>query len=299
MPVMSIGRAILAGLVCALLAGQGCAAHADTPRHHKAAAHRAPVVHKPTHAKHGHVRHLARTSRHAPSKQAVHSRRPVWSPSPREDPSRPLIVVDAGHGGQDPGAIGVSGTLEKTVTLATALELRRVLLASGRYRVALTRTTDRSVSLANRLSFARSHDADLLIAIHADASPDRTARGASVYVSSGQKTTHLRASAGNAARIAGALSTSVPRAEPDSAWLQYSMIEQLDDDVRMTAEPARTAHLYVLGSHSIPSVLLEMGFLSNRKDEALLRKPAHRRVLVRAIEDAIDDYFAGIRASRT
>jgi N-acetylmuramoyl-L-alanine amidase len=91
----------------------------------------------------------------------------------------------------------------------------------------------------------------------------------------------------------------VPRAEPDSAWLQYSKIEQLDDDVRMTAEPARTAHLYVLGSHSIPSVLLEMGFLSNRKDEALLRKPAHRRVLVRAIEDAIDDYFAGIRASRT
>jgi N-acetylmuramoyl-L-alanine amidase len=298
MPMMSIGRAILAGLLCTLLVAQVCVARADTPRHHKAAAHRAPAVHKATHAKHAHARHVAHHSRHAPTKQAAHSRRPVWH-SPKEDPGRPLIVVDAGHGGQDPGAIGVSGTLEKTVTLATALELRRVLLASGRYRVALTRTTDRSVSLASRLAFARSHDADLLIAIHADASPDRAARGASVYVSSGQKTTRLPASAGSAASIAGALSTSVPHAEPDSAWLQYSMIEQLDDDVRMTEAPARAAHLYVLGAHSIPSVLLEMGFLSNRKDEALLRKPAHRRVLVRAIEDAIDDYFAGIRASRT
>jgi N-acetylmuramoyl-L-alanine amidase len=210
-----------------------------------------------------------------------------------------LVVVDAGHGGYDPGAIGVSGTKEKAVTLATALDLRRALLASGRYRVALTRTTDRSVSLSDRLAFARGHDADLLIAIHADASPDRTARGASVYVSSGRKTTHLPASAENASRIAGALSTAAPRPEPGSSWLQYSMIEQLDDDVRMTTDPARAAHLYVLGAHAIPSVLVEMGFLSNRQDEALLKQPAHRRIVVQAIKDAIDDYFAGIRNSRT
>jgi N-acetylmuramoyl-L-alanine amidase len=79
------------------------------------------------------------------------------------------------------------------------------------------------------------------------------------------------------------------------------MIEQLDDDVRMVATPARQAHLYVLGSRTIPSVLLEMGFLSNRQDEALLDKPAYRHVLVRAIGDAIDDYFATIKdpAART
>ena len=73
------------------------------------------------------------------------------------------------------------------------------------------------------------------------------------------------------------------------------MIEQLADDVRMVATPAREAHLYVLGSRTLSGVLLEMGFLSNRRDEALLRQSAHRRVLVRAIRDAIDDYFAATR----
>jgi N-acetylmuramoyl-L-alanine amidase len=73
------------------------------------------------------------------------------------------------------------------------------------------------------------------------------------------------------------------------------MIEQLADDVRMVTTPARTAHLYVLGSRAMPSALLEMGFLSNRQDESLLRQSAHRRVIVRAIRDAIDDYFVEIR----
>ena len=216
--------------------------------------------------------------------------------------SRPLIVIDPGHGGRDPGAIGTTGTLEKTVTLAAAQELRRQLEATGRYRVALTRTGDRTVSLAQRLAFARNHGADLLIAIHADASHNHSARGASVYVSSGSSpTAKLSASRGNSGRIAQALAAPEPQPTPGSAWLQYSMIEQLADDVRMVATPARAAHLYVLGSRTLPSVLLEMGFLSNRKDEALLRQPAHRRVLVRAIGDAIDDYFAAIRgpASRT
>jgi N-acetylmuramoyl-L-alanine amidase len=206
-----------------------------------------------------------------------------------------LIVIDPGHGGRDPGAVGVSGTLEKAVTLATALELRRSLEATGRYRVALTRTRDSSISLAHRLGFAREHDADLLIAIHADASPDRNARGASVYVSSGDTTTRLPANRDSSGRIAHALSGSEPRPGVNSGLLQYSMIEQLDDDVRMVPAPARNAHFYVLGARSMPSVLLEMGFLSNRKDESLIKQPAHRRVLVQAIRDAIDDYFAAIR----
>jgi N-acetylmuramoyl-L-alanine amidase len=215
---------------------------------------------------------------------------------------RPLIVIDPGHGGRDPGAIGTTGTPEKTITLAAAQELRRLLEETGRYRVALTRVGDRTVSLAQRLAFARSHDADLLIAIHADASHNRHARGASVYVSSGSSpSTQLPANKGSSDRIARALAAPEPQPEPGSAWLQYSMIEQLADDVRMVATPARTAHLYVLGSRTLPSVLLEMGFLSNRKDEALLGQPAHRRVLVQAVRDAIDDYFAAIRgpASRT
>jgi N-acetylmuramoyl-L-alanine amidase len=221
-------------------------------------------------------------------------------PGPQTVASLPLIVIDPGHGGRDPGAIGVSGTLEKTITLATALELRRLLAATGRYRIVLTRTGDRTVSLASRVDFARRHDADLLIAIHADAARNRHARGASVYVSSGDVTTHLPAGRGDSGRIARALSVPEPQPEPSSAWLQYSMIEQLADDVQMVVAPARAAHFYahfyVLRSRKLPSVLLEMGYLSNRKDEALLRQAAHRRVLAQAIKDAIDDYFAGILA---
>ncbi len=181
--------------------------------------------------------------------------------------------------------------MEKNVTLQTAKELRGALEATGRYRIALTRTGDRTVSLAERLAFARTHDADLLIAIHADASPDHGARGASVYISNRAVTAHFTADQGNSREIAKALADP----EPGSALLQYSMIDQLDDDVRMVATPARHAQLYVLGSRTIPSVLLEMGFLSNRRDEALLRQPAHRRVIVRAVRDAVEDYFAAIK----
>ena len=136
--------------------------------------------------------------------------------------SRPLIVIDPGHGGRDPGAIGTTGTSEKTITLAAAQELRRQLEATGRYRVALTRTGDRTVSLAQRLAFARSHDADLLIAIHADASHNHRARGASVYVSSGSSPTTQLPAKGNSDRIARALAAPEPQPAPGSAWLQYS-----------------------------------------------------------------------------
>lgn len=208
---------------------------------------------------------------------------------------RPLVVIDAGHGGRDPGAIGSSGVAEKTITLETAKELRSTLEKTGRYRVELTRTGDHTVSLAERLAFARKHDADLMIAIHADASRDRRARGASVYVSNRDVTTQFPAGQGSSHHIARALAAPEPQPEPGSAWLQYSMIEQLDDDVRMATAPARQAHLYVLGSRTIPSVLLEMGFLSNRQDEAMLNKPGYRQVLVQAIRDAINDYFATIK----
>jgi N-acetylmuramoyl-L-alanine amidase len=223
--------------------------------------------------------------------------------TPSQDPADlPLIVIDPGHGGRDPGAIGASGTPEKAITLAVALELRSRLDATGRYRTRLTRSRDRSISLADRLAFARQNHADLIIAIHADASPDRHARGASVYVGSGQGTEQFAvAGSGASASIAHALADQNPPPEASSARLQYSMIEQLSDDVRMVASPARSAHLYVLASRRTPSVLVETGFISNRQDEALLKQPAHRNRLVSAITDAVDDYFRGLgsSASRT
>jgi N-acetylmuramoyl-L-alanine amidase len=297
--MMRVRRAISLGVVCALLAAPAYAGRTDTPQRHHLTDHHKPITYKAGHTTGKHARQTVHSKRHTQAKHASGSSRRIWTGAPKQDETRPLIVIDPGHGGTDPGAVGISGTLEKTVTLATAVELRRQLLASGRYRVSLTRTGDRSVSLGNRLAFAQSHDADLMIAIHADASPDRHARGASVYVRSGEKTTRVGTGAGSAGQIAAALSTPTPRAEPGSAWLQYSMIDELNDDVRMVATPARTAHLYVLAARDIPSVLLEMGFLSNRQDEALLNRPGHRNVLVKAMKDAIDGYFAGIRGSRT
>ncbi|HEY8288823.1 MAG TPA: N-acetylmuramoyl-L-alanine amidase [Acetobacteraceae bacterium] len=208
---------------------------------------------------------------------------------------RPVIVIDPGHGGKDSGAIGRAGTLEKNVALATALELKRLLEATGRYRVAMTRTSDVFVSLAGRVAFARKHHAALFIAIHANASRNRRAHGASVYVRSGHPggdaIQHLAANAGATSQIADALAGPKPPPRRGSAWLQYTMIDNLDDDIHMAEKPARQAHFYVLGTHGVPSVLLEMGFLSNRHDEAQLKKAKYRRVIAAAIRDAIGDYF--------
>ena len=293
-----IFRSVTLGLMVGVLPHpQPTAARVNQPG--PTSAH-APVHAVPPHHR-AHARKEGRTDvSHARPSKAKHIAARTVQPASHEA-SRPLIVIDPGHGGRDPGAIGVSGTPEKTVTLATALELRRSLEATGRYRIALTRSGDQSLSPGDRLAFARKHRADLLIAIHADAPHDRSARGASVYVSSGNATMHLPTSRGNSSRIARALSKPEPQPEAGSAFLQFSMIEQLADDVRMATTPARTAHLYVLGSRAMPSALLEMGFMSNRQDESLLRQSAHRRVIVRAIRDAIDDYFAEIRkvASRT
>ena len=206
---------------------------------------------------------------------------------------KPLIVIDPGHGGRDPGAIGASGTLEKKVTLATALELKRQLLATGRYRVALTRTSDKFVSLAGRVAFARQHDASLFIAIHADSSKNHKAHGASVYTRSDQSggTRRVAATPGNSTAIASTIAKSDPAPIAGSASLQDTLIDNLQDDIRMVVEPSRQARFYVLRARRIPSVLLEMGFLSNRRDEALLKRSKHRNVIARSLRDAINDYF--------
>lgn len=208
---------------------------------------------------------------------------------------RPLIVIDPGHGGRDSGAVGVSGTLEKNVALTAAEELKRLLLATGRYRVALTRNSDTFVSLANRVDFVRAHQAALMIAIHANSSDNRAAHGASVWVRSGQigreGVTHLPAGSRDRTEIADALAGAPPRPTPGSAWLQYTMIDNLSDDVHMEAVPARQARFYVLGLRGVPSVLLEMGYLSNRQDEKQLNQPKFRHVMTAAIRDAVEDYF--------
>ncbi|HET6183696.1 MAG TPA: N-acetylmuramoyl-L-alanine amidase [Acetobacteraceae bacterium] len=227
----------------------------------------------------------------------------------RAKPPAPLVMLDPGHGGKDPGAIGVSGTYEKNVALATAFELQRLLEWGGRYRVLMTRTTDRFVPLEERVARAQEHGATLFVSMHADALNDHSVRGASVYTlapeASDAQTAQLAARENSADRFAGpgfkGVSPEVARilaslvqreTRVDSVRLANRLVSSLDHSVPMLPNPERHAGFVVLKSADIPSVLVEMGFMSNPRDEAELRQPQHRAQVARAMRDAVDAYFA-------
>jgi N-acetylmuramoyl-L-alanine amidase len=223
-------------------------------------------------------------------------------------PPAPLVMLDPGHGGKDPGAIGVSGTYEKQVALATAFNLRRLLEAGGRYRVAMTRATDQFVPLEERVARAQEHGAALFVSMHADALNDHGVRGASVYTlapnASDAQTAQLAQRENNADRFAGpALNVSPDVARilaslvqretrVGSVRLAHSLVGSLDRSLPMLPNPERHAGFVVLKAADIPSVLVEMGFMSNPLDEAQLRRPSHRATVAAAMRDAVDAYFA-------
>jgi N-acetylmuramoyl-L-alanine amidase len=232
-----------------------------------------------------------------------HPSKPVRSSGPL-----PLVMLDPGHGGKDPGAIGVSGTYEKHVALATAEELARHLRASGRYRVAMTRQVDDFIALDDRVDIAQTQGASLFMSIHADALTDHNVRGASVYTlatsASDAQTATLAARENAADRFGGAadagltphvaqILASLVRHETrvGSARMQRSVVVNLGQDVKLLENPARHAAFAVLKAADIPSVLVEMGFMSNAHDEAALRQAAHRATITSALHRAIDGYF--------
>ncbi len=223
--------------------------------------------------------------------------------------TQPLIVLDPGHGGKDPGAIGVSGTYEKHVAFAAAGELARQLQAGGRYRVSLTRENDVFIPLEDRVGVAQARGAALFISLHADALLDHSVQGASVYTlsstASDAQTAALANRENSADRYAGPevsgvsphvadILASLVRHETrsSSADMQQHIVASLGLDVPMLEHPARHAGFAVLKSAYIPSVLVEMGFMSNPHDEAALRQGAHRAMVARAIRRAVDGYFA-------
>jgi N-acetylmuramoyl-L-alanine amidase len=222
----------------------------------------------------------------------------------------PLVFLDPGHGGKDPGAIGVSGTHEKTIALAVALELRRQLQAGARYRVELSRTRDIFVPLAGRVARAQARGAALFISLHADSVNDRGVRGASVYTLAAQasdaQTAALARRENAADRFGGPRFADVPpeigrilaslvrqETRVGSVRMAGSLVRSLDRDIPMLPNPARHAGFVVLQAADIPSVLVEMGFMSNRADEAALRKAAHRARVAAAIRRAVDGFFSG------
>jgi N-acetylmuramoyl-L-alanine amidase len=234
---------------------------------------------------------------------------PHASRSPRPPP---LVMLDPGHGGKDPGAIGVSGTFEKHVSLATAQELKRQLEAGGRYRVELTRTSDVFIPLDDRVERAQRNGAALFVSMHADALADHSVRGASVYTlaptASDAQTAALARKENSADRfirrqhndttpeVAHILASLVRQeTRTGSVRIARSLVGSLDQDLPMLQNPDRHAGFVVLKAADIPSVLVEMGFMSNSRDEAALRRADHRRLVAQAMHRAVDAYFAGTR----
>jgi N-acetylmuramoyl-L-alanine amidase len=242
--------------------------------------------------------------KHHPAAEAKASRTPP-----------PVVMLDPGHGGKDPGAIGVAGTYEKHVALAAAHDLKTRLEAGGRYRVVMTRSGDRFIPLEDRVGLAQQHGADLFVSMHADSVPDHSVRGASVYTlstnASDKQTAGLAIRENSADRFAGHGFTGV---SPDvarilaslvgqetrlgSANLQLDMVRSLADDIEVLPSPSRHAAFVVLKSAEIPSVLVEMGFMSNFKDETALRQQAHRGKITLAMSNAVDAWFLARQSGR-
>ncbi|MGE0259037.1 MAG: N-acetylmuramoyl-L-alanine amidase [Alphaproteobacteria bacterium] len=240
---------------------------------------------------------------------SVRNRPKAETARPRRKPR--TIALDAGHGGVDPGAISPRGTKEKTVTLAMARELERQLKASGRYRVVLTRRRDVLVRLRERVARARRQGAELLLSIHADALPEASIRGLSVYTLSdgaSDRETALLASRenrddfvpgsriGKQAPVIGAILLDLARRETNkrSLALARALVAETGRDVPLLPKPHRSADFAVLSAPDIPSALVEIGCLSNPEEERLLATPSHQRRLAQALVRAIDDYFSNL-----
>ena len=214
---------------------------------------------------------------------------------------RPIVVIDAGHGGRDPGASSVSGEIaEKDLTLALARELRDDLVKRGRVRVAMTRDDDRYLTLDDRAAVARRLNAGLFVSLHMDSAPNPLARGASVYslsdIASDAEAARF-AAAENRGAAADNVSGSVEAILSDlamrtqmsaSADLATRLVNKSTGRFELRPEPHRFASFHVLRRAATPAVLFEAGYISNTDDEALLSAPEHRSAIALALAQAIE-----------
>jgi N-acetylmuramoyl-L-alanine amidase len=241
---------------------------------------------------------------------------PFRLPEVAGDPSRPLVVIDAGHGGHDPGAIAPDGTLrEKDLTLKTARAIRDRLLASGRVRVAMTRDDDRFLILQDRYGIARRLGADLFISVHCDSAGNPEASGATVYtlseVASDKEAARLAARENKADVIAGVnLGEENPNisqilidlTQRETMNISASFARLLGREARplIPTKPAfhRMASLMVLKAPDMPSVLFETGYISNPADAAFLASDDGRVRVARSVRRAVEVHFARAMAAR-
>ncbi len=252
---------------------------------------------------------LQKMQRDAPN---VEQLPPAPTPKLSSDASdnRPVVVVDPGHGGLDTGAMGAGGEEEKNVVLRFATTLNNLLLESGRYRVLMTRVDDNFVKLDDRVRIARDAAADLFISIHADSLADPFGvRGATVY------TLSETASDGEAARLAekenradiiagvdlasetddvADILIDLARRETKvfSMRFAHNLVTSVKPVIRLNKNPTRAASFVVLKAPDVPSVLLELGYMTSQEDLKLLTSPEWREKAAAAMVRAIDGFFS-------
>jgi N-acetylmuramoyl-L-alanine amidase len=238
---------------------------------------------------------------------------PVTDAPPAE--SRPLIVLDPGHGGVDNGASSPSGIHEKEITLAFALQLRDMLVASGKFDVALTRDDDTYLTLNERVDLARQNKADLLISLHADTFQEADIRGASIYTRDERAADILdkvlTEGETRADVVAGYAPTDAKPAVVDilvdlmrrqvrqQAYLAAGdIVKAMEPSVTLRRFPVRQGDFFVLQAPDIPSMLIELGFMSNSADIKNLENQQWRDKVVSAIAVGVEGYFEAVRAAQ-
>jgi N-acetylmuramoyl-L-alanine amidase len=226
---------------------------------------------------------------------------------------RPVIVLDAGHGGLDPGAIGVNGMYEKDLTLAMARQLRGLIEASGRYRAAMTRDADIFIPLRERMRLGRESGGSLFISLHADVLGQEQTRGASVYTlsetASDDEAARLASKENKADIIVGAdlsnhdavvasILIDLAQRETNNRSIEFAdtLSAELARVTPLLRKHRRFAGFAVLKSPDLPSVLVELGYISNHEDAQNLADAAYRDKVARAVLTALDRYFAGSRS---
>lgn len=225
--------------------------------------------------------------------------------------TRPLVVIDPGHGGIDSGAESPDGIREKDIVLAFSLKLQQLLVESGRFDVALTREDDRYLRLEERVALARANKADLFLSIHADSFQQPEIRGASVYTRDENATDVLdKVLADNENKTDIIAGFTMPQMAPEvidilldlmrremrvqSFMAAQAIVHQLEPSIALRRFPVRQADFFVLQAPDVPSVLIELGFLSNAEDIANLVEGGWQDRTAEAIARGVSTYFDGL-----
>ncbi len=237
----------------------------------------------------------------------------AFTPASFPPPSiqRRTIVLDPGHGGIDPGAVSSDGTREKDIVLAYAQAMRDALEATGRFNVVLTRTDDTFLKLEDRVKFAHDHKADLFVAIHADMLNDQSVRGTTVYTVSEKASDDVAEALakkengsdvlagvgidlGNQKQEVTSTLINLLQRESKAQALHFAKltVNEIKPVGELTSQPMRSAAFAVLKAPDVPSVLIELGYLSNTTDKSMLNSPQWRKQMAAAMTRATVGFFS-------